>query len=67
MTDKRDPRVDPKVSDVVRHREGTGRRVAVVFTDACGIPHVWYDERRLVKLKGWQRWAKNAAVINAAE
>lgn len=66
---KRDPRVDPKLGDVLQTEKfrRTVERIAdgYIYYRRRGIDLTGYHNR--TKIGGWMRWAKNAEVIHAAD
>lgn len=64
-TQKRDPRLDPKPGDVLRH--ALCKRVTVVeLCDQRMAYEVW-ENAFDTTLGQWRQWAKDAEVIHAAE
>lgn len=68
----RDPRLDPRAGDVLRHKVGCRtREVSSVIRDSVSTWDVGVDGVRrsnvISTLKQWLRWAAGAEVLRVAE
>lgn len=77
MTDKRDPRVDPKPGDVIS-RDFAAAKQGCIIRDVddvrggggfifCRRDNGYVSKPMILSREQWQKWAKNADVIYAAE
>lgn len=67
MPDKRDPRKDPRVGDVVFYRDKPARKVVKRFTDACGNEWIDYTITKQEPLSKWKRGMRGAAIYHVAD
>lgn len=70
MTDKRDPRVNPKAGDVLRRGKETRVVERVDMGKArtkCTVVSRPYPWSGYPNTDQWRRWAKDAEVIHAAD